>query len=280
MIKFNGEILDPSQIQFSTSNRAFRYGDGVFETMKYADGKIHFLEDHYFRLMSTMRILRMDIPMDFSPEYLEEQIKETIEANHAENDANRIRLTVFRNGAGLYTPETHAISFLIETEKLPNLDYELNKEGLTVDLFKDFYVQKSILSNLKTANAQLYVLAGIFKKENGLDECLLVNDEKNVVEAISSNLFIVKGEVVHTPALETGCLKGVMRKNIIQILKNLKIEVVEDAFSPFELQRADAVWLTNSILGLQWVGQYRKKVYSNELAVKVSEALNRYTKLM
>ncbi len=280
MIKFNGEILDPSQVQFSTSNRAFRYGDGVFETMKYADGKIHFLEDHYFRLMSTMRILRMDIPMDFSPEYLEEQIKETIEANHAENDANRIRLTVFRNGAGLYTPETHAISFLIETEKLPNLDYELNKEGLTVDLFKDFYVQKSMLSNLKTANAQLYVLASIFKKENGLDECLLVNDEKIVVEAISSNLFIVKGEVVHTPALETGCLKGVMRKNVIQILKNLKIEVVEDAFSPFELQRAHEVWLTNSILGLQWVGQYRKKTYSNELAVKVSEALNRYTKLM
>ncbi len=280
MINFNGEILDPSQVQFSTSNRAFRYGDGVFETMKYADGKIHFLEDHYFRLMSTMRILRMDIPMDFSPEYLEEQIKETIEANHAESDANRIRLSVFRNGAGLYTPETHAISFLIETEKLPNLDYELNKEGLNVDLYKDFYVQKSMLSNLKTANAQLYVLAGIFKKENGLDECLLVNDEKNVVEAISSNLFIVKGEVVHTPALETGCLKGVMRKNVIQILKNLKIEVVEDAFSPFELQRADEVWLTNSILGLQWVGQYRKKVYGNELAVKVSEALNRYTKLM
>lgn len=279
MINYNGEILDPSQVSFPITNRAFRYGDGVFETMKYANGAIHFLEDHYFRLMSTMRILRMDIPMDFSPEYLEEQIKETIEANHTESQANRIRLTVFREGAGKYSPETHAVSFTIETERLPHVDFELNAEGLAVDLYKDFYVQKSMLSNLKTANAQLYVLAGIFRTENGLDECLLVNDDKNVVEAISSNLFMVKGDVVHTPALETGCLKGVMRKNIIQLLKNLKIDIVEDAFSPFELQRADELWLTNAVNGLQWVGHYRKKKYGNELAIKINEALNRYVNL-
>jgi branched-chain amino acid aminotransferase len=279
VINVNGELLDPTQVQFSTSNRAFRYGDGVFETLKYARGAIHFFEDHYFRLMSTMRILRMEIPMHFDPEYLQKQINETIEANHTENQANRIRVTVFRKGAGFYAPETNEVAFTIETEALPDADYELNAKGLQVDLFKDFYVHKSMLSNLKTANAQLYVLAGIFKTENNLDECLLINDEKHVVEAISSNLFMVKDGIVHTPELATGCLKGVMRKNMIQLLKNLKIEVVEDAFSPFALQRADELWLTNAIQGVQWVERYRKKTYGNKLAKTVSESLNRYARL-
>ena len=274
MILYNGELLAPENVNFSSTNRAFRYGDAVFETMKYANGKVLFLEDHYFRLMSTMRILRMEIPMNFSPEFLEEQINEVIAANHAERQANRVRLTVFRAGAGLYQPETNDIEYLIETSLLPNSEFVLNEKGLNIDLYKDFYVHKSMLSNLKTANAQLYVLASIFKAENNLDECILLNDDKHVVETISSNLFMLIDGVVHTPPLETGCLKGVMRKNIISLLKKMKIEVRETSFSPFELQKAQEVWLTNAISGLQWVGNYRKKQFENTLATEVVAALN------
>ena len=273
-VLFNGGLLDKNRVNFTAHNRAFKYGDGVFETIKYANGKILFWEDHYFRLMSSMRILRMEIPMDFSPETLEERILETISANHAEQDANRIRLTVYRAGAGRYTPETNEIEYLVESEKWPQASYELNESGLSIDLFKDYYKQKGLLSNLKTANSLLYVLAGIFKNENRLDECVLLNDDKHVVEAISSNLFMVKDGVLHTPATDTGCLKGVMRKNIIALARKMKLQVIEDRFSPFELQKADEVWLTNAMTGVQWVGNYRKKIYGNELAVKMIEALN------
>jgi branched-chain amino acid aminotransferase len=277
LILYNGEIFAPENIKFASTNRAFRYGDGVFETMKFAHGKVLFLEDHYFRLMSTMRILRMEIPMHFSPEFLEEQISETIAANHAEPrsfGANRVRLSVFRSGAGNYQPQTNAIDYLIETSPWPNQEFVLNEKGLNIDIFKDFFVHKSMLSNLKTANAQLYVLASIYKNENGFDECILLNDDKHVVEAIASNLFMVKDGVVHTPPLESGCLKGVMRKNILALLKKMKIEVKEDSFSPFELQKADEVWLTNAVNGLQWVGNYRKKQFEKTVATEVVAALN------
>lgn len=275
MILYNGELCAPEKVNFPSTNRAFRYGDAVFESMKYANGKVLFLEDHYFRLMSTMRILRMEIPMHFSPESLEKQIQETITANHAERQANRVRITVFRSGEGRYQPTTSEVDYLIETSVLPNHDFVLNETGLNIDLFKDFYMHKSLLSNLKTANAQLYVLASIFKAENGFDECIILNDDKHVAEAISSNLFMLVDGVVHTPPLETGCLKGVMRKNMIALLKKMNIEVREIAFSPFELQKAQEVWLTNAVNGVQWVGNYRKKQFENTMAKFVIEALNK-----
>ena len=189
MINFNGQILEDSQVRFGPENRAFKYGDAVFESMKYAHGNLLFWEDHYFRLMSSMRILRMEIPMEFSPEYLEEEIFKTIKANHSVNNSNRIRLSVFRNGGGKYAPETNEISFVISAENSTSENYHLNESGLRIDLFKDHYKQKSLLSNLKTANSLLYVLASVYKNENNLDECVLLNDNKEVVEAISANIF-------------------------------------------------------------------------------------------
>ena len=274
MINFNGQILDDSQVQFGTENRAFKYGDAVFESMKFSHGKIIFWEDHYFRLMSSMRILRMEIPMNFSPEYLEEQIVETISANHAEQNPSRVRLAAFRIGAGNYAPEQNEISFVISVQPLANDTFELNERGLKIDLFKDHYKQKSLLANLKTANSLLYVLAGVFKTENNLDECILLNDSKEVVESISANIFMVKGQVIFTPPISSGCLKGVMRKNILKIAKNIGFEIREEAFSPFELQRADEVFLSNAIQGIRWVANYRKKEYTNEVAIQLSAALN------
>lgn len=271
----NGELLDAANVRIAPDNRAFKYGDGAFETMKYTHNKILFWEDHYFRLMSTMRILRMEIPLAFSPEFLEEKILETIVANHAERNACRVRLSVYRAGGGIYTPQTNTIGYLIEIMPMPDAEYVLNEKGLMLDVFKDFYVQKSILSNLKTANAQLYVLASIFRQENGYDECVLVNDDKNVAEAISANIFLVKGEELHTPPLETGCLKGVMRKQVLQLAPKMGLKPIETTFSPFELQKADEVWLTNATNGLRWVGSFRKKKFENAKAKQMLAAINR-----
>ena len=106
LVNFNEELIEAEEFSVSKENRAFRYGDAVFETMKYSDGAIHFWEDHYFRLMSAMRIIRMEIPMNFTPEYLEEQIRELIGSNHLEKQSASIRLTVYRAGEGKYTPES------------------------------------------------------------------------------------------------------------------------------------------------------------------------------
>ncbi len=271
---WNGEFIASQQLQTDIQNRGLNYGDGVFETLKYANGRINFWEDHYFRLMSSMRILRMEIPMNFSPEYLEEKLLETARKNGIEKAA-RLKLLVTRKPGGFYTPANNDIDYVITAEPLKQASFKLNEAGLTVDLYKDFFKARNLLSNLKSTSSQLYVLASIFRQENQLDECLMLNDQKYLTEAISSNVFIVKDKEVSTPSLKSGCLKGVLRKNVIEILSKMDYQVQErDAISPFELQKADEVFLTNSIKGLQWVGQYRKKKLEPILSPLLTERLN------
>jgi branched-chain amino acid aminotransferase len=270
----NGFIIRNKHLGIQISNRGLNYGDGVFETLKFANNRINFWEDHYFRLMASMRIVRMDIPMDFSPEYLEDQIRKTLDVNGLSNKAARVKLLVVRKAGGLYTPETNAVDFLITTEELSSPSFQLNEKGLNIDLYKDFYKNSGMLSTIKTTSAQLYTVASIFRKENNYDECLLLNERKEVVEAISANIFIVKGDDLITPPLESGCLKGIMRKKIIEFATQLNFNVKEESFSPFALQKADEVWLSNSIKGLQWVGQYRKKSYRQERAAEMLKKIN------
>jgi branched-chain amino acid aminotransferase len=270
----NGFIIRNKHLGIQINNRGLNYGDGIFETLKFANNRINFWEDHYFRLMASMRIVRMDIPMDFSPEYLENQIRKTLEVNGLSEKAARVKLLVVRKAGGLYTPETNAVDFLITTEESSTPSFQLNEQGLNIDLYKDFYKNSGMLSTIKTTSAQLYTVASIFRKENHYDECLLLNERKEVVEAISSNIFIVKGDDLITPPLESGCLKGIMRKKIIEFAPQLKFNVKEESFSPFALQKADEVWLSNSIKGLQWVGQYRKKSYRQERAAEMLNKIN------
>ena len=238
MINYNGQLYSSETI-LSNSNRGFLYGDAVFETVKIVNSKILFLEDHYFRLMSSMRIVRMEIPMNFTMEYLEAQVLLTVKVNHCENAA-RARITVFRNEGGLYLPETNAISFVIQVFPIEVKDYVIKTLSYEVDLYKDFHIAKHLLSTLKTANKMMYITGSIFAKENDLQNCLLLNEEKNVVEALQGNVFMLMGNTLITPPISDGCLNGVMRKNILAIAKTLDgIEVLEKSISPFDLQKAD-----------------------------------------
>ena len=275
LVSYNGEVLEDYELEMHLDNRAFKYGDSVFETMKYVNGKLIFWEDHYFRLMSAMRIIRMEIPMDFSPEFLEEKITELMSAQHHEKQAVRVRLSVVRQDGGYYTPTTNDIDYLIETSLLEDSNYELNREGLKMDVFKDHYKPKGLLSNIKSTNALIYTVAGIFAKENELDDVILINDDKHVVESVSSNVFLIFGNKLITPPVESGCLRGVIRKTILKLAVNEGFEIEERNFSPFEIQRADEMFLTNAIKGIRWVGQFKKKSFGNENAQKLLKALNR-----
>jgi branched-chain amino acid aminotransferase len=277
MVNFNGIIVS-QDANVLVQNRGFLYGDAVFETVKIVNGKILFLEDHYFRLMSSMRVVRMEIPMNFTMEYLEEQILSLVENLNIASTA-RARITVYRNDGGLYLPQTNAVSFLIHAIQLENKEYLINKSNYEVDLYKDFYITKQLLSSIKTTNRLINVTGSIYASENGLDNCILLNDSKNVVEALQGNVFMLQGNRLTTPPVSEGCLNGVMRKQIIGLAKKLtSIEVVEEIISPFDLQKADELFITNVIQGVQPVTKYRKKEFTVEvskvLVAKLNESLN------
>lgn len=274
MINYNGQLQAFDALPLDAVSRSLKYGDGVFETIRMRDNQLLFIEDHYFRLMASMRILRMAIPMEFTPEFFVEQAALLAEETAIIN--GRLRLQVVRNSSGLYTPDTNnSCVWWMELEELDSGDYQWINKGLKVELFKDHYIQAGLLSTLKTANSLPYVLAGIFGKENGFDAMLMVNDKKMLVEANAANVFVLTGNVLKTAPLEDGPLRGVFRKNIIAWAKEVDLEIKEESINPFELQKADEIWLTNTIYGIQWVETYRKRTYVGSKAKQLIESLNR-----
>ena len=273
MINFNGNLCDDDAV-LSADNRAFLFGDGVFETVKIVDGKILFLEDHYFRLMATMRIVRMEIPMAFTMEYFESEILKIAESQSA-HESGRARITVFRNAGGFYLPLQRDVSWIITASVLEKKDYVVDHQTYEVELFKDFYVTAQLLSTIKTTNRMINITGSIFADENGFDNCLLLNDSKNVVEALHGNLFLLSGNQLITPALTDGCLNGIMRKQVLKLAREMDgITVSEASISPFDLQKADELFITNVIKGIQPITKYRKKEYATSFASGLLEKLN------
>jgi branched-chain amino acid aminotransferase len=280
MINSNGELFSDQQAKLSVFNRGLAYGDALFETIKTLNGKILFWEDHYFRLMASMRILRMEIPMSFTPEFLESQILDLLTYHNSNSNSFRVKFTVFRNQGGYYTPGSNDVSYFITAKSLDTDLYLLRSSDYRVELFKDFYVTPGLLSTLKTNNKVLNVLGSVYAKENQYDNCLLLNTNKSIVEALNGNLFLVKGNVIKTPPLEDGCLKGVMRKQVSEIINKIPdFEFVEASISPFELQKADELFITNVIQGIQPITVFRKKAYTTIVSQSILAKLNMTVRL-
>ena len=280
MINLNGTLHQDRNAFIHLTNRGYAYGDSLFETIRVNQGKILFWEDHYFRLMASMRIMRMQIPMSFTPEFLEEEIIKIVEANHLLDKSARIKLSIHRVTGGLYTPSNNDVEYTIQVAELKHPFYILNEEDCEVTLFKDHYIANDLLSTIKSNNKSINVLAGIFAKDNDYDNALLLNTNKMVIEAINGNLFLVKGNTIKTPPIIDGCLKGVLRTQLIRILEKLEdYEIKEESISPFELQKADELFVTNVVVGIQSITKYKKKTYGNMVAKRLLGVLNSRVRL-
>ena len=274
---YNGHLISLYEPVISFTNRAFRYGDSLFESIRYSKGKVMFLADHIKRIKLSMTILRMNVPAEFSTTNIEALILHLINQNNISSDA-RIRLTVFRNDGGYYTPDTNDISFLIETEALETEGYTLNQKGLWVDVYAEIKKPISKISNLKTGSALLYVMAGLTKKSLKLDDCLLINENGHIIESINANIFVIKNGSLYTSPLADGCIEGVMRKQILTLASLNRILTFEQSLTVDKLMNGDEVFLTNAIKGIQWVGQFKNTFYTNRQALFFTEQLNNLVK--
>ena len=278
MVNYNGTILENSSVTIE-GNRGFLFGDSVFETVKVLDNKVLFLEDHYFRLMATMRIFRMEIPMNFTMEFFEDQILLLVDSFQSITNSCRVRFSVFREGTGFYLPKTNDVSYILTILPLENELYFISESPYEVELYKDAYITKQLFSSLKSNNKIIHITGSIFASENGFDNCLLLNDDKNVVEALQGNLFMRMGNTLITPPITDGCLNGIMRKQILSFAKKIDgYEVVEKSISPFDLQKADELFLTNVIIGIQPITKYRKKTFEVRVAQELLIKLNAFVR--
>ena len=274
-INYNGALIGAEGNILAMHNRAFAYGDAVTDVSKYSYQQLLFWEEHYLRLMAGMRVLRMNIPMSFSMEYIEEEILKTIRSNALESQPVRVRISIFRKSGNTYTPTNNDIEYLIETQPLSSAFYVLNEEPYEVELFKDFYIQPDLLANIKHTNRIVNVLGSIFAQENDYQNCILLNSQKNIAGALDGNIFLVNGNTLKTPALTDGAVNGITRKMLIKSLQKVgDYQVEETSISPFELQKADELFITNSLIGIQPVSQYRKKTYTHTATKSLIGKLN------
>lgn len=251
-ININGHITAADLARVSHDNRAFRYGYGLFETMLIQEGQIPYATLHWQRLFKGMERLFFTLPPHFTTEYLSEEIVRTVKKNKCERLC-RVRLQVFAGSGGLYDGKSQIPEFLIDCFELQPHVLKLNENGLDIGIATDLIKNNDSLSNLKTSNALVYVMAAQQAKQRKWNDALICNAADHLIETTISNIFWIKNEKVYTPPLSDGCVAGVMRQFIINKLAAQKIIVIEKSLSPDELQKTDELFLTNAIRRVKWV---------------------------
>lgn len=268
-----GEYVNENQATITRDNRAFRFGDGFFESLRVMNGKAIFLDHHFARIRDSFKALSMNEPQGFSEQLLATQIQGLIQRNQVQG-GGRMRITFFRKSVGNYLPQTNDSGYYIECEPMLDNEFVINSQGKTVDIYSEFKKDINRLSIYKTLNCQLYVMGAIHAKERGLDDVLIQNNKMAIIESTSCNVFIVSNGVLYTPSLQDGCVAGTMRMNIINLAIDNKIKVYECTLNPQNLLSADELFLTNAVRGIEWVVAYRTKRYYNDMSRKMVQMLN------
>jgi branched-chain amino acid aminotransferase len=272
-ICINGKIISGDQPVLLASNRGYRYGDGLFETMKIMDGKILLANYHFERLFSGLSLLQFEKPLLFTREKISTDILRLCVKNKCTKLA-RVRLSVFRGNGGLYDDDK-VLEYLVECWPLNESVNQLNENGLVIDIYRDAEKSCDKFSNLKSANFLPYSMAALFAKHNKLNDCLVMNSNGSIADSTIANLFIIKNGIVITPGLEDGCVNGVMRRHLLSELQVAGYQVQESTISVNDVLMADEVFLTNAINTIRWVRQFSHNVYTN---LKTAEIYERFIK--
>ncbi len=274
---YNGDFYKYENMVIDIKNRAFRYGDSLFETILSYGTNIYLLEEHIQRITEGMSVMGMNVPLWFRVDFLRNKIERLLNKNNI-TKTGRIRLSVFRNEGGLYTPTNNDISYCIEAEKLEHEAFVINKGSYSVDIFEGIQKHPNILSPYKTGNSSIFIMAGIWKNQENLNDCLILNTNGYLCESISSNIFLVKNNTLYTPSVKSGCVNGIMRNFLINICSRNGIKTIEsDNLCINDIMNSDELFLTNSIMGLQRVLAFRNKrfysLFSNKILKLISKEI-------
>ena len=263
----NGKIIPEDEPVLKVANRGYRYGDGLFETMKVLNDRIILEDFHFERLLEGMARLKFIIPVLFTPSKIKEAILLLCKKNNCSESA-RIRLSVSRGNGGLYDCDNSLI-YLIESWPLDSQTDKLNENGLVIGIYPDARKSCDVFSNLKSANYLPYVMAAQFAKENKLNDCLILNVHDRICDATIANVFWIKEKVIYTPPLSEGCVAGVMRRYLLEKFNDSKFTFQGKALDIDILLDADEIFLSNAVYGIRWVGQFRDRSYHCELSKKI-----------
>jgi branched-chain amino acid aminotransferase len=257
---FDGRTLPEGTPILGPDSRAFRYGDGLFETMRIHRGSIPLFDLHLDRCFRGLETLGFQKPAHVNTDTLLEKILSLARKNGHLNQA-RVRLTFFRGDGGLYDPVSPIPHYTIQTWALPDHYLDLNENGLVLTTYTQAQKAPDSLANLKSNNALVYVLAARFAKQQQANEALVLNTHGRIADATIANCWWVRDGIVHTVPLSEGPVDGVMRRALIERAGAEGRTVIETPLTPAELASADEVFLTNALYGIRWVGRFNDRQY-------------------
>lgn len=272
-ICFNGKIRPAAEPVLTADSRGYRYGDGLFETMKVHEDRIVLETLHFERLFSGLALLKMSLPVHVTAAKLREEILRLCTKNKCGQLA-RVRLSVSRGTGGLYDGNPSA-DYIIECWSIDASVNRLNENGLVIDIYPDARKSCDPFSRLKSASFQPYVMAALYAREKQWNDCLVLNTAGNIADSTVANLFLVKDGTLFTPASTEGCIDGVMRKYLIAALSNAGEKVRETIVTVAMLKEADELFLTNAIKGIRWVKQFGDRLYKQEHTARIYDRFGR-----
>ena len=259
----NGSFYKNSAPLVTADNRGLRYGDGLFETLKCINGKIHLIDWHFERLFHGLQMLEFELPTYFTQKYIADQVASLCQKN--QHIAARVRINIFRGNGGLYDAENHFPNCIIQSWHLPEVDFQLNENGLVTGIYPDAKKTMDKFSNLKSNNYLPYTMAALHAKKQKWNDAFLLNTAGRVCDATIANIFIIKNEIICTCPLQEGCVAGIMRRFLLEYLPALGLGLQEKRITVEDLLAADEVFLTNIIKGIHWVSHCGESSYSNHL---------------
>jgi branched-chain amino acid aminotransferase len=267
-LNLNGDFVEERKPVLRADNRSFRYGDGLFETMKVILGSIRLKELHFKRLFNGMETLQIMFQGFVSDSMFEEQVMKTIRKNQIAGAA-RVRLTVYRGDGGLYDLNHVTAGYVIQVWPISSSSLDLNSNGLKLGIYEGAKKSIDSLSNIKSNNYLAYAMGALHAKRHNFNDCLILNTENRVCDSTIANVFWIKDGTVFTTPLSEGCVAGVMRSHLLSELPSLGYNVMEKTADIDDLVNADELFLTNAINGIRWVGDFQGKKYGNTLATKI-----------
>jgi branched-chain amino acid aminotransferase len=248
------------ELFISNDNRAFYYGDGFFETMILKDGELLFQKSHQKRINKSLSTLEIEESPASDLDWLKSQLQEITK----NKSTYRIRMTIYRKSEGYYTPNENEAGIHLRIKEIDH-NYSVYNNGINISLYHDEQKSTGKFSMIKSIGSSLYVHAGIYAKKMKVDDCLLFNCRDEIMEATSSNLYIINGDSIITPPIESGCIDGIFRRFMLDHSRKLGFTIKEERIIKNDLLHADEIWLSNVVSGLRWVENFKGQKYSNQL---------------
>ena len=272
MVNINGQIYANDDALISIFNTSLISGDLIFENIIVSRNKVLFYEDHYFNLLSSMRILKIKIPMSFTPEFLENQLLSLYAKSGFVDDNILMRILICKNVASKVNPTT--VKYYIYDVRQINYSTS-NFEKYTLDVFKDYFKNTGLLSNLTTNNQLIKRIGLRYCEENDFNDCVILNNFKTISETLKGNIFMVMNDKIITPPLKDGSNNNVIRTKIIELINNdiEGFDVIEKSLSVFDIQKSDELFISNINFGIQPVRKFRKKVFTDEITSLIMNKL-------